>query len=377
MKVVHLSTAHEADDVRIFHKECVSAAAAGHEVVLIVSRGSDEDRAGVRIRAVGRSGSGRFSRVTGALWRVLRAGLRERGDVYHVHEPELILAGLALRLRGRRVVYDVHENYPAAMTHRPWVPAALRRPLAWLFDRFERWSAGRLAGIVTVNDEIAARFPERKTIQVRNYVRGGAASSDVGAALAVPQADYGSRPNAACFLGAMTAIRGITETVKAISLLPAELEPKLILAGEFAPPSYREEIERLWDPARVEFLGQIPVADVPAVYARSRATIVPYHPCPNHTDASPNKMFEGMAAGLPVIASDFPKWRPIIEQHGCGLLVDPLRPESIAEALRWVFEHPDEAEAMGQRGRAAALEHYTWESQAAKLLDLYDRIATR
>jgi glycosyltransferase involved in cell wall biosynthesis len=260
-------------------------------------------------------------------------------------------------------------------------------PPAWAPDLLKHCSATCAGGIVTVSPEIASRFPPRETLQVRNHARSETPGHDpfamaCGSTQGRPLSSVGgegecfdSRPNAACFLGSMTAIRGITETVKAVSLLPAELEPKLILAGEFAPASYRDEIESLWDPDRVEFLGQIPAEELPSIYARSRATVVPYHPCPNHTDASPNKMFEGMAAGLPVIASDFPKWRPIIEQHGCGLLVDPLKPESIAEALRWIFEHPDEAEAMGERGRAAAREHYTWESQAAKLLDLYHRIA--
>ena len=102
-----------------------------------------------------------------------------------------------------------------------------------------------------------------------------------------------------------------------------------------------------------------------------------FYPEPNHIDVQPNKMFEYMAAGLPVIASNFPHWREIIEGAGCGLLVDPLDPEAIAAAMKWILDHPAEAEAMGQRGRQAVEKKYNWESQSLQLLEIYNRLFFR
>jgi hypothetical protein len=85
-------------------------------------------------------------------------------------------------------------------------------------------------------------------------------------------------------------------------------------------------------------------------------------------------MFEYMAAGLPVIASDFSLWREIVDGSGCGLLVDPMDPEAIAEAMQWILEHPAESEAMGRRGRQAVKERYNWEQEAKKLIRLYRRL---
>ena len=78
-----------------------------------------------------------------------------------------------------------------------------------------------------------------------------------------------------------------------------------------------------------------------------------------------------MGAGLPLIASDFPFWRKIMGESNCALFVDPKNPNEIAEAIQCLLTHPDEAEEMGLRGRAAVLERYNWDTQATKLVNLY------
>ena len=99
-----------------------------------------------------------------------------------------------------------------------------------------------------------------------------------------------------------------------------------------------------------------------------------FHPIENHIMSQPNKLFEYMSAGLPVVASDFPLWRSIIQEVGCGLLVDPTNPAAIAEAIRWLLERPAEAESMGLRGREAVRRIYNWENEQQKLVELYARL---
>jgi glycosyltransferase involved in cell wall biosynthesis len=74
------------------------------------------------------------------------------------------------------------------------------------------------------------------------------------------------------------------------------------------------------------------------------------------------------------VASDFPLWRSIIQEARCGILVDPIKPTAISEAIRWFLERPTEAEAMGLRGREAVRRIYNWENEEQKLVELYARL---
>ena len=105
-----------------------------------------------------------------------------------------------------------------------------------------------------------------------------------------------------------------------------------------------------------------------------RCGLVLFRPAPNHLEAQPNKLFEYMSAGLPVIASDFPAWRELVEGTGAGLLVDPDDPQAIAHAIAWILRHPAEAEQMGRRGREAVYRDFNWDREAEKLAACYRNI---
>jgi glycosyltransferase involved in cell wall biosynthesis len=92
---------------------------------------------------------------------------------------------------------------------------------------------------------------------------------------------------------------------------------------------------------------------------------------PNHVDAQPNKMFEYMSAGIPVIASNFPLWNEIVLGGACGLTVNPDDSYSIAKAIDFFINNPAQAKIMGQNGRLAIQEKYNWEIESDKLFKFY------
>jgi len=149
---------------------------------------------------------------------------------------------------------------------------------------------------------------------------------------------------------------------------------KLILCGSFSPSSYEKEIRNLKGFEKVEYISWVKQEVAYSLMCAADVGIVNFLPVPNYINAMPNKLFEYMLAGLPVIASNFPLWKEIIENNKCGICVDPLSPKEIADAIIYLMEHVDEAKKMGENGRKAVIEKYNWENEGEKLLNLYMEI---
>lgn len=365
-KVVHMTSAHRVPDTRIFLKECRTLSDAGYEVVLIAQHEIDEDRYGVRIRAIP-SPRNRFARMLSTSTKVLRRAFTERADIYHFHDPELIPAGILLRLAGKRVVYDVHENVPKQILSKAWIPSGLRRPVSRLVHCLEWMGARVFSGIVAATPAIAAQFPPRKTVVVQNF--------PILDELTMPDpTPYGERPPWITYVGGISAERGIRDMVTALGRLPDGCGIRFKLVGRFMPESLRGEIEVLPGWSHVDYLGWQSRLEVAAVLDQSRIGLVVLHPSPNYIESQPTKLFEYMSAGLPVIASDFPLWRQVILSASCGVVVDPLNPDAIADAIQWLLENSVEAQHMGERGRRAVLETYNWAVEAQNLLQLYSEM---
>ncbi len=364
-KICHLTSVHPAFDVRIFHKECKSLAQAGYEVTLIVPHTRDEKVGCIQIKAVPKP-AGRVARMFFTTRQMYQQALQLDADVYHFHDPELIPIGLLFRIKGRKVVYDIHENVPYAILSKYYLPIWLRSPLARLAERVEELTCRWFSALVPATPAIADRFAllNRNTVVVQNFPRQEE--------LAAPaETSWDQRTCSVAYIGGISRERGIREIVEAMSLLPYEINATLKLAGEFSPIRVRDEVMRLPGWMWVEELGFLDRLSVARVLSEAKAGLVLFHPEPNHVTAQPNKLFEYMSAGIPVIASDFPLWRTIIEEAGSGLLVDPLNPKAIAQAIEYLLTHPQEAQAMGRCGLEAVKGRYNWMVEERKLLALY------
>ncbi|MGB9790948.1 MAG: glycosyltransferase family 4 protein [Thermacetogeniaceae bacterium] len=367
-KIVILTTVHQPFDTRIFYKQAKSLIEAGyHEVTLIAQYNRNEIIEGVKIISLSKPRN-RIARMLQITCQAFCLACKENAALYHFHDPELISVGMLLKLKGKRVIYDVHEDLPKQILSKEWIPKPLRRLVAGAARVAEAVASRAFDGIVAATPAIARRFPSNKTVVVQNF--------PILNELITPESiPYQQRPAKIVYVGGITAIRGIREMVQAMSLLPESLsDTRLVLAGEFSPPTLESEVRCLpgWD--HVEFLGWQDRASVARLLWEARIGLVILHPRPNYLEAWPVKLFEYMSAGLPVIASDFPLWREIVDGIGCGLLVNPLDPKAIAEAIQYLLTHPDEAEEMGRRGRQAVQERYNWDIEKEKLLSLYRRL---
>lgn len=364
--VCMLTSAHQATEDRILAKECQSLVRAGYKVSIIAPHPKDEIISGIPIKALPQS-TGRASRISRTLWRLYVEAIRQGADIYHLHDPELILVGILLRMRGKSVFYDVREDLPADILDKYWIRPWLRVSIAKAAAATE-FLAGRLFdGIVAATPHIASRFPRARTMAIQNFP----ILDERDVPTPVP---YRGRPPLVLYFGGITAIRGVREMVDGMALFPEGYPARLAMAGCFAPAELETELRHRAGWSRVDFVGWQERPGLLDLLSQARVGVVPYLPAANHTDCQPIKLFEFMRAGLPVVASNLPRLAEIVTSADCGLVVDATKPQEIGKAIQWLLEHPTEAQLMGARGRKAVLEFYNWHCQAQDLIELYRRI---
>jgi len=369
-RVIHLSTAHSADDSRVFWREARGLAGRGFDVTLVARRDASATIDGVRVIGLPTYRS-RLVRMTWGVARALVIALTSGARLVHVHDPELIPLLPVLRLAGRKVVYDSHEWLSRQVAAKHYLPGPLRRGAVW-FARGLEWAVGRVAHrIVTVNTACGSVFPETKVSIVANYPERARFPylDDTGADPAVA----GATP-AFVYVGGITANRGLREMIAATAIVAQDTPVRLHLAGRATPAGLMDEVatEPGWQ--NVDYAGLVPHDEVAGHLRGAVAGLATLLPTPNHLISSPIKVFEYMAMGLPVIMSDFPRWRQLMDGIACVLFVDPSKPEQIADAMRGLLADPQRRAHMRQVARQAVLDRFVWEKQLDNLVDAYRRI---
>jgi glycosyltransferase involved in cell wall biosynthesis len=353
-------------DPRIFHKQAKTLVTAGYDVALVAQHDKEEIVDGVRIVPLP-TPKNRLERMAKTVWKVLRLAWKEKADVYHFHDPELIPVGLILKVFGKKVIYDVHEDVPEQILSKEYMPKFLRRLICKPFRVFENRSSKFFDFVITATDGIRDKFLKYtpNVVDVKNYVSLEYAKNHV-------TRHDNRNVLRLIFVGGIYGERGITEGIKAINLLP-DLPLEFLLYG-FADSKFLLELRKLDRLGRLEYQGTIPYTEVMNKLRHADIGFICDCPLKRHKESLPVKLFEYMAAGLPSIASEFPLWKQIVEKHNCGLCVDPQKPEQIANAIRYLYENRDVRRCMGQNARKAILEEYNWEVEGKTLLAVYESI---
>lgn len=368
LKVCHMTSTHHAKDQRIFEKECVSLAQAGFKVYLL-AQGKNEKINDIFIIGTGEQNSKRFYRLLIRPWKIYKKAVEVNADIYHFHDMELLPYGLKLKAKGKKVIFDYHEDYASRFADSDAIiaPYFIKKLFSNLYRIYEKYAIKKLDGIISVTPHICKRLKKinKNTIMITNYPllrkEDWAKNTSYN-----PQSDY------ICFAGQISdtyKLEYITKIIQDFSYL------KFKLCG---PPRKKYDIEKIKKAdknCKIEYMGNIPYNEVPEILQNALALpiIVDYG---NNIGGKTgtlgnNKLFEAMLCGIPIICTNLILWEKIINKYHCGICVDPTSPEELKHAIQYILDNPDQAKKMGDCGRQAVLKKFNWNIQEKFLIDMY------
>jgi len=297
-KICHMTSDHDPEDIRIFHKECVSLAKAGYDVYL-VQRGETYEKNGVHMIGVGTPSGGRLSRMTAFARRVYEAALAVDADVYHLHDPELLPYGLKLKKKGKHVIFDSHERYAVQLKDKPYLPTPISACVAALYAHYEKHIFRNIDAVIypcTFGGEKLYEGVCPRVVLLDNtpsltdmYDRYEERSEQ-------------SCPRPMCLIGTLSPARCVLEIIRAAKKtgLP------LVLAGGFSSADFESRCkEEMASCENIRWLGIVEHDQVAGILQNASLGL-----CPEKTVAQYNtvdnlatKAYEYMAMALPVIVA--------------------------------------------------------------------------
>lgn len=366
IKVCHMTSAHGRHDVRIFQKECVSLARNGYEVFLVAPGNSGKEQ-GVNIAGFGEKEEKRWKRMLFSAKKAYRLAKKIDAEIYHFHDPELLPYGYLLKKRGKKVIFDSHENLFQLMQEKEYIPPMARKCISDAFTIVLKLICKKLDAVISVDPHICRKYKHinKNTVLITNYP-----------VLETGLQSCNKKTTGIAFAGGVDRQWNHTAVIQAME----KLGPKTVytICGK-ADGKYLEQMKHLpcWE--QVDFRGEVSHEEALQVLCGNSigVALCCYSKNTNRKKGTlgNTKLFEIMMAGIPVICTRFELWERIIQKYHCGICVDdPQNSEKIAQAAAYLLDHPQEAEKMGGRGYRAVKEKFNWLHEEKKLLQLYRKL---
>lgn len=367
-------TSKDDNDIRVFHKECVSLVKAGYDVTMVCPNAKSRNQQGVKIIGVEYNGKTDWERFTVLPKLLFQKALEVNADIYQFNDPASIRYGSKLKRMGKKVIFDAFEDHPSMWMNRGiGLKGLVYRFIGSVYKQYEmakckefdaaivcyHWTRDRFKK-VNNNVELVLNFPVINRDEVRE--RPLRTTDDIKV----------------CYAGTISDAWNIPTLINAIENLDGV---KFNLAGWTGDELMnRMESRKGW--AKVNFFGKLPKQEVnEKIYNYSDIGLALYHYSPlckgKVGNMSNNKLFEYLLMGMPVICTDFDLWKEVVEKNHCGICVNPSDENAIAEAIIYIQAHKEEAYQMGLNGQRAVLTEYNWDSQECILLSVYKKVENK
>ena len=367
-RVVHITTVHHPYDPRIYHKECMSLQQARYDVTLIAKEANEGVRENTEITHIPlKQYSNRFKRIVFATIEAYKTSKKLKADIYHFHDPELLLVGWLLKKKDNIVIYDIHEDYVTSILQKDYINKAMRKLIAKIYKLMEKFL------IKNMELCLAEKYYYdiyKRGIQILNY-------PTINKKFMNAHPDHRKVEDKLVYTGNVTVERGAlihakiprihdSVSVHFVGKCARELSEEMYrIAGNQATKISIEGIDHFVEKEDIEYHY---------LSHHWLAGIALFPPTEHYMKKELTKFFEYMNVGLPIICSNFPLWKEFIETYQCGIAVDPYNETEINEAIEYLRNNQEEAKVMGQNGRKAVIEELNWNSEATKLIKWYDKL---
>lgn len=372
IKVCHFSSVHHISDTRVFYRECVWLARE-YDVTLVAIGQFNGTREGVRIISVPKP-SGRLKRILSTTFKIYKLAKAQQADIYHFHDPELIPLAWWLKLKGKKVIYDIHENVTESMKDKPWLP--FKFLFIWLYLRFDALAARAFSLVLAEQSYISVykrRYPDKTLTLTRNYAPAKLLEPYVQLNREVTDNEV-----RIFYMGTIERFYCCMEMLESIYLLNKQgINASLTLVGWVDPGTYAA-IQALPFMAeisdKVNFTGS---KDITEGYTLSQSFHIGYSFVSDNLNVSqslPRKMYEYMHIGLPVISSGHKLYKDLVETHALGLCVANNTGVEIARAVKAMIASRGYLNQLAENNIKAARMHFNWETEYVELQKLYQSL---
>jgi glycosyltransferase involved in cell wall biosynthesis len=294
--------------------------------------------------------------------------IRQKAAIYQIHDPELIPTGILLRLFGKKVIYDIHENIAEDIFDKPWIH---NKRLLYFFYNFFENIAVKMFHIILAETSYEPRYRAKgaKFTTILNY----------------PDHEFFDKYYVAerknnfriFYIGILLESRGLPEIAEAMYILKQKgITVYFDIVGELYV-ALAEKLQALPFYSNIKdqliFHGRLPLDQGYAISRNASVGMCIIQPMANSTNSYPTKMFEYMCIGLPQVISDFPLYRSVVEKHECGICVNPASTEEIAKAIEKLNIDKNTSIKFQENAQNGAM-LYNWLNEEVKLFHLYIRL---
>jgi len=364
IKIVHITSAHAYDDIRIFHKECVSLLKSGYDVTFLhQEETNDITIKGVKLVGINYKAKNRFDRFYTTVNKIGKRAIELNADVYHLHDPELMRLIPKLNKTGAKVIFDAHENLPKQIATKHWIPDFLKPIFAYFSILIIKFYCKTADGIVTVNDLLVDIYKKANPniVAIHNYPLLNEF---------VNINDDATKKSGAVYVGGLMISRGITEVINAAAINKS----KILMAGKFESEAYDRECKSLEGWQYIDYKNYLDRKEIAQLLNQATCGLLILHSFESYLESTPVKLFEYMAAGIPVIASDFEYWKKILHGIDCVKWINPYNVNELAEAIMTFENNKSMSKTMGANGKKAVFEKFNWEAEEKKLFNFYNAL---